>query len=278
MLSDTADLALASRLGYTRVWAARGLLSSGGHEVAKSAIAAHREGRGASKGVAHEEGALRGLGAVAEEREASGEATVGQGRADGEGGQAPPATPPLRTGDRAMGWEELTTLVREGSEASLGRLVRTEECTQRYRRARAEALESFATVSDRVLSRQLGFGVAVDGATGKLVAVVDGDGGALAGALRALDGGRYCESLRGVRVAWSENEFPYAFECGVEHHCIWCTRPLTEAEVAAVVAAERAGMEAVHWVNPPSLQSVRAVWHAHVASRAGPGAGDEGPS
>lgn len=34
-----------------------------------------------------------------------------------------------------------------------------------------------------------------------------------------------------------------------------------------MLAVERPGWETRFWVNPPSLQSVTSVWHAHVVSK-----------
>jgi hypothetical protein len=75
-------------------------------------------------------------------------------------------------------------------------------------------------------------------------------------------------------------DFPYNFEAGVEHHNVWASRPLADAELAAAVASHRppAAWEAVWFVNPASLASIPTVWHAHVLSRRveGEGAGGGG--
>lgn len=63
------------------------------------------------------------------------------------------------------------------------------------------------------------------------------------------------------RVVWRENDFPYSFEAGIEHHNIWSSAPLPEAEVEAVIAERRPEGEwdALWFVNPPVLMSVPLV-------------------
>lgn len=62
-------------------------------------------------------------------------------------------------------------------------------------------------------------------------------------------------------------EFPYSCEEGIEHHNIWCTEPMSESEVWDVIRQNREGYESLMFVNPVPLQSVPAIWHAHVLSR-----------
>lgn len=85
------------------------------------------------------------------------------------------------------------------------------------------------------------------------------------------------------RLIWRLNDFPYYYEPGVEHHLLWCTEPLDVAEVDRL-ARERFGggsggqqkkRQHLIFVNPAQLQSVLAVWHAHVLVRDAPDADDE---
>ena len=56
----------------------------------------------------------------------------------------------------------------------------------------------------------------------------------------------------------------------MHHHNVWATRPLSPDELAAAVSEHRPAdaWDAVHFVNPASLASIPAIWHAHVLSRA----------
>jgi hypothetical protein len=57
-------------------------------------------------------------------------------------------------------------------------------------------------------------------------------------------------------------DFPYACDPGIEHHNIWCTKPLTQDEILDVVEQHRPaaeGWEILTFINPVELQSVRAV-------------------
>ncbi len=93
----------------------------------------------------------------------------------------------------------------------------------------------------------------------------------------APDGGR--TKLRVVPPAagsappppvWAANDFPYALEAGIEHHCVWSAAgEVPPQALQAVLDAHRppAHWHALLFVNPRHLQSVRNVWHAHVLSR-----------
>jgi len=251
---------LAARLGYLQMWASLGLVGANGIDVSDTQARASIGPAGA-----------QGLG----------------GRAlsplpEAVGGEAGPRDPGVR-GEWDGGvitWDFAGEAIAENSAASLGRLVRTTECTVRYRQARAELLATHASMGDAIMVRHLGFKSRVDPESGKIVAAGDaadsGDDGVCAGGrggrlplyAKGLDGGRYAESLRGVRVAWLPNDFPYAFEEGIAHHIIWSTEQLSATELDAVIKAEVPGHETQWWVNPPALQSVRSLWHAHVLSRA----------
>lgn len=56
-------------------------------------------------------------------------------------------------------------------------------------------------------------------------------------------------------VSFQPNDFPYLCEPGVEHHCLWASRPLSVEEVEQLLSKCRAGYEVVRC----ALLSVRAV-------------------
>ena len=71
-------------------------------------------------------------------------------------------------------------------------------------------------------------------------------------------------------VRWAPNDFPYAMHAGMEHFLVWCAGgALSAEELHEQVEAHRpaARFEAITFVNPARLQSVRNVWHAHVVCR-----------
>lgn len=56
-------------------------------------------------------------------------------------------------------------------------------------------------------------------------------------------------------------DFPYYVEPGIAHYNLWASRPLAPAELRARIAAHvPPGAEALHFVNPPVLQSVPGIW------------------
>ena len=53
-------------------------------------------------------------------------------------------------------------------------------------------------------------------------------------------------------MIWTPNDFPYKFEAGVEHHCVWCeSSTVTRAEIDTVIEQNRTskGYEAVRMPN-----------------------------
>jgi hypothetical protein len=83
------------------------------------------------------------------------------------------------------------------------------------------------------------------------------------------------------RLIWRLNDFPYYYEAGIEHHLLWCTDPLSVDEVGRIArerfapggpgnASSKKKRQHLVFVNPVALQSVLAVWHAHVLVRDAP--------
>ena len=113
----------------------------------------------------------------------------------------------------------------------------------------------YDTVGDYVLCRFFGWEARPDGEGGKLRSV------APAGFARSS--------------SFVPNDFPYHVTPGIEHHIVWVASAagdvsaLTEAELAAEVQSHKPAnaWETLTVVNPPRLQSVTNVWHAHVFSR-----------
>eukprot|EP01024_Parvocaulis_polyphysoides_P073753 TRINITY_DN9509_c0_g4_i3.p3 TRINITY_DN9509_c0_g4~~TRINITY_DN9509_c0_g4_i3.p3 ORF type:complete len:149 (-),score=9.82 TRINITY_DN9509_c0_g4_i3:213-659(-) len=75
------------------------------------------------------------------------------------------------------------------------------------------------------------------------------------------------EEQRKVYHAFKAKDFPYYLEEGIEHNVLWCTEPLMEEEIQQVLKSYCKDRETTYFVNPPHLQSIKGVWHAHVISR-----------
>ncbi|KAL4450534.1 hypothetical protein ABPG77_000890 [Micractinium sp. CCAP 211/92] len=188
---------------------------------------------------------------------------------------------------KPISWRELTGIVADGSERALGALGRTPEQIKGYWDYRDRViLQENASVADYLLLKVFGFPYEVNQADGKVSAVVppgffrndSGDGSSVHGAGGSGAGaghgsGAACSSaadgaadgsFRLVTV-WRENDFPYYLEPGITHMNLWANRPLAPAEVEAAVT-ERVPPASQHtwFVNTPTLQSVPAIWHAHV--------------
>lgn len=74
-------------------------------------------------------------------------------------------------------------------------------------------------------------------------------------------------------AALHAQDFPYYFEPGISHDCLWADRPLNPVEVEELLSQHLPGRERLWWINPPVLQSVLTVscgplalcMHAHPA-------------
>ncbi|KAL4439692.1 hypothetical protein ABPG75_002693 [Micractinium tetrahymenae] len=181
-------------------------------------------------------------------------------------------------------WRELTAIVADGSERALGTLRRTPEQIKGYWDYRDRViLQENASVADYLLIKVFGFPYEVNQADGKVSAAVppgffrngssistgsgNGSGGSGAAGNASTAGGAGDGSFKLVTV-WRKNDFPYFLEPGIAHMNLWANRPLAAAEVETAVA-QRAppGSEQTWFVNSSTLQSVPAIWHAHVLWR-----------
>jgi hypothetical protein len=70
-------------------------------------------------------------------------------------------------------------------------------------------------------------------------------------------------------VALSPNAFPYAFTDDIEHSVIWSCRELSHHEIELLVEYYRpcSQYHTRYYVNPPSLQSVKDVFHVQLFSK-----------
>lgn len=149
----------------------------------------------------------------------------------------------------AVSWERLMELIQLGTEEALGKLGRTPAGIRAYWNFRAQVLDDYRSIADYVRITKLDFEV-----------LHGEDGVKRAGQPPPDEDGR-------PHITFRANDFPYNFDEGMEHHNIWCTRPLTDEEVAEVIKQHRAGWEVLVFRNPESLASIPSVWHNHIISR-----------
>jgi len=69
------------------------------------------------------------------------------------------------------------------------------------------------------------------------------------------------------KLVYMVNDFPYFVESGIEHGIVWSTGKLCKDEMLALLDEKLPGKEKLYFINPPSLQSITEVEHAHVFSR-----------
>lgn len=78
------------------------------------------------------------------------------------------------------------------------------------------------------------------------------------------------EQQRRLPIVLCPNDFPYALDTGISHYLVWCPHPLDEHIVHKIIDAELSTQnfsDFLHFVNPPHLQTVPNLWHAHIFAR-----------
>ena len=68
---------------------------------------------------------------------------------------------------------------------------------------------------------------------------------------------------------FARNDFPYALDPSISHHLIWSRAPLNVDEMHCIMEEHRPPhrYQTVTFINPPHLQSVKNLWHAHIFSK-----------
>ncbi|KAK3279571.1 hypothetical protein CYMTET_8372 [Cymbomonas tetramitiformis] len=146
--------------------------------------------------------------------------------------------------DHKLSFEEVDSFIKTGKLDELGRLRAP---LMDYRAQLEQLKEKYHTVGDLMLSTIFGFELRAHSESGKLEAV--------------------WPSPVIPMTVWKLNDFPYALEDGLEHHCLWSTEFVTEQHVLDAIEKERVGYDCVHWINPSHLKSIGNVHHAHIISR-----------
>lgn len=148
----------------------------------------------------------------------------------------------------SISWDEAKSIISDGSVEKLARLERNAEVLASYRLFRTQLMNEWLTVTDYLIAT-----VFADHAR---VSCQD-------------DGKKRAEMLvereAPVKV-WRMNDFPYDFEAGVQHYCLWSSQPLSYEEIISEIHSkfDQEDYDHLYFVNPPSLQSIRDLWHCHV--------------
>ncbi|PSC67229.1 hypothetical protein C2E20_9081, partial [Micractinium conductrix] len=225
----------------------------------------------------------------------------------GQEGAAPPDWERLRgrPGVRLepTSWQDLTAVLADGSERALGSLGRSPLGIKAYWDYRDHVIVGqYASVTDYLQAKVFGFPTQ-PGADGRLAARVppgffrgqaqqQAEQGQVGGsssdaASSGIGGEAEASSADGVGgsgsscgwrlvTVWRDNDFPYHLCPGIRHDNLWANRPLAEAEVEALIVQHvPPGSDHCWFVNTPTLQSVPAIWHAHVLWQPPPGAASE---
>ncbi len=151
------------------------------------------------------------------------------------------------------------------SMGRLGWFGRLEEDRALYRRWSATVLREWLSIGDYVLHQKLGVPFELVPVPRDLPLL------AVPGAqpeFRKRSLGGETENGGNVRLVLLPNEFPYALEAGVRHEVLWCSSPVSVSLLEEWLQAHIFDREVIFFVNPLPLQSVAAVFHAHVLSRA----------
>jgi hypothetical protein len=140
-------------------------------------------------------------------------------------------------------WEDLKEIVSRGD---LHLLQRSREAQQVYNQFMAGVRAQYASVEDFVIHKVFNYETRTN-TDGKLV-VVRPDPVPL-------------------QYIFRENDFPYNTAPGIEHHLLWASRgDISDTKVQEFLLSHRQGYECMTFVNPPHLQSIRGVPHAHIFS------------
>ncbi len=173
------------------------------------------------------------------------EASIPTPHVDGNSSAAVPLGARGTCVDHAMNWDEVAVLVATNRFEKLGRLAADLE---HYKQKIREYKEEFATVGDYVLHTKFGCGCKID-AEGKKYVHPD-------------------DIVQDERFVWAENDFPYALDKKIQHHLLWSTKPLSKEQLEQIIPQHiSTDWEYIYFVNPPTLQTVHNVYHAHILSR-----------
>jgi len=144
-------------------------------------------------------------------------------------------------------WQVVRAIV---AQHQLHCLRRSKTGLAAYRAYRKQITDEYDSMGDMVMERKLGYSTDINPASGKLKAVPP--------------------SPPVARTLFDSNDFPYYMDDGIEHHVLWIEgQPVTLELVRSLLHRHRdpALYDVLSFINPPHLQSIPSVGHAHVISR-----------
>mmetsp|Transcript_36111 Transcript_36111/g.80358 ORF Transcript_36111/g.80358 Transcript_36111/m.80358 type:complete len:167 (+) Transcript_36111:107-607(+) len=158
---------------------------------------------------------------------------------------------PLRTytTEVPITWEKASAWVKECTGESLSNLLRSPETLQRYMDHSAKVKREWRSMHDYLYHSVFCTPAILDDSGKKHTTELE------------------LQEASASMTVWRPNDFPYHFEASISHHVLWSSSPLSNEEVEKHIAKNLPGYEAVWFVNPPELQSVRSIWHCHVLAR-----------
>jgi hypothetical protein len=65
-------------------------------------------------------------------------------------------------------------------------------------------------------------------------------------------------------VVLRKNDFPYHLTDDISHYLLWSCWILSLEDVEIIIQKKLPNKEFMYFVNPPHLQSIKDIWHAHI--------------
>lgn len=164
-----------------------------------------------------------------------------------------------------MSWEEVMEIL---NAKKFGLLLRSEQQEVEYQAYRKRISREWRSIADFMLVRVFGFSPAIDEKTGKHFVEKDD--------AISVDG----EKIKVGTVRLLLNDFPYFFDKGISHWCLWKYGGyVTEDEIVEAKKAvqkklredclEKSGsnlVDVLHWTNPARFRSIPEIDHVHILS------------
>jgi len=164
-----------------------------------------------------------------------------------------------------MSWEEVTEIL---NAKNFGQLLRSEQQEVEYQAYRKRISHKWRSIADFMLVRVFEFSSAIDQNTGKHYVKKDD--------ALSVNG----EKIKVGTVRLLLNDFPYFFDEGISHWCLWkyggyvTVDEIVEAKKTVQKKLrednfEQSGsnfVDLIHWTNPARFRSISEIDHVHILS------------
>uniref|UniRef100_A0A7S2GQS3 Uncharacterized protein n=1 Tax=Helicotheca tamesis TaxID=374047 RepID=A0A7S2GQS3_9STRA len=177
--------------------------------------------------------------------------------------------PTTRFAKTPYAWDELVDIVERKQDLSL--LARSVEQQRVYKAYRDALRREWKTVYDHILHSKFGF-------QKRIVSSPPQESGTL-----SSDSAEYndidpknplweafppLEEVNSSQLSLCRNDFPYYFEDGIEHWCLWklggSVTPEEIENAKQKLMNSKDVVKTLHWINPPHLKSLPDIDHAHI--------------